>query len=98
MENSPLKPRTILLNAAFEGDLERLKKSASEVDSVDGDGLATVFRNTKDEDGRCALHHAAAGGKLDVLKYLIEEIKLIDDIDVKDNSVVVIGCVGICSA
>ncbi|KAI3833651.1 hypothetical protein MKX03_022429, partial [Papaver bracteatum] len=77
---------TILLNAAFEGDLERLKKSASEVDSVDGDGLATIFRNTKNEDGRCALHHAAAGGKSDVLKYLIEEIKLIDDINVKDNS------------
>ncbi|KAI3855876.1 hypothetical protein MKX03_011531, partial [Papaver bracteatum] len=38
----------------------------------------------KDRDGRRAVHQAAAGGSVQVLKYLIEEIKL--EIDVRDGS------------
>ncbi|KAI3870400.1 hypothetical protein MKX03_008408, partial [Papaver bracteatum] len=58
----------------------------SVIAKINGDGLATIYRNTKDGDGRCALHYAASGEKSDVLKYLIEEIKLIDDINVQDYS------------
>ncbi|MCL7032504.1 hypothetical protein MKW94_001496, partial [Papaver nudicaule] len=72
---------TILLEAAYEG-LEQLKKL--ELDRILGDGLPTILGNTEDEEGRHALHYAAAGGRVDVLEYLIEEIKL--DINVQDNA------------
>ncbi|XP_026451618.1 serine/threonine-protein phosphatase 6 regulatory ankyrin repeat subunit C-like [Papaver somniferum] len=49
-----------------------------------GVGLPTILGNIRNEDGRRALHIAAAGGRLDVLKYLIEDMKL--NIDVQDNS------------
>ncbi|RZC85559.1 hypothetical protein C5167_041740 [Papaver somniferum] len=77
------RQRTQLLSAAYDGKLEQLKRFASELDEVTGDGISTILGNTKDGNGRRAIHHAASGGKLDVLKYLIEEIKL--DVDVKDG-------------
>ncbi|KAI3861222.1 hypothetical protein MKX03_016644 [Papaver bracteatum] len=83
MEHPPRK--TSVLKAADEGKLEQLKKCASELDHELGVGLPTILGNIRNEDsGRRALHFAAAGGRLDVLKYLIEDMKL--NIDVQDNS------------
>ncbi|MCL7047869.1 hypothetical protein MKW94_027205, partial [Papaver nudicaule] len=79
---------SIILNAAYEGKLKILKKCASELDHILGVGLPTILGDTKDGDGKHALHFAAAGGRVDVLEYLIEEMKL--DIDVTDNSGTVI--------
>ncbi|KAI3956107.1 hypothetical protein MKW98_027421 [Papaver atlanticum] len=75
----------MFLNAAYAGKLNKLKKFAEAMDHVIGDGIAAVIGNTKDEEGRRAIHHAAAGGRVNVLKYLIEEVKL-HDINVKAGS------------
>ncbi|KAI3855877.1 hypothetical protein MKX03_011532 [Papaver bracteatum] len=74
----------VLLNAAHVGELEQLKRSAAAIDHVIGVGIPGILENTEDDDGRSAIHYAAAGGRVNVLKYLVEEIKL--DVDVKTNS------------
>ncbi|KAI3917545.1 hypothetical protein MKW98_021307 [Papaver atlanticum] len=74
----------LFLKAAHLGQLNLLKHFALALDPLHGDGIAAVFENTRDGDGKCAVHFAAAGGSLQVLKYLIEEIKI--EIDVKDGS------------
>ncbi|OVA06699.1 Tetratricopeptide TPR-1 [Macleaya cordata] len=77
-------------NAAYTGKLHRFKKLASKHD--DGRGLAKTINSIKDEDGRGALTFAAAGGKLNVCKYLIEELRL--KVDVKDGN----GITPLCHA
>ncbi|KAI3981328.1 hypothetical protein MKX01_004592, partial [Papaver californicum] len=77
------------LCAAHDGKLKRLKKCAAALEQVLGDGIPTIIENTKNEFGRSAIHLAAAGGRVNVLKYLIEEMKL--DIDVKAASAAIEG-------
>ncbi|KAI3875361.1 hypothetical protein MKW98_000038 [Papaver atlanticum] len=71
------------LKAAHAGELNRLKQFALELDEVLGNGIPEILENIIDGEGRGAIHCAAAGGSVEVLKYLIEEIKL--EIDVKDG-------------
>ncbi|KAI3855880.1 hypothetical protein MKX03_011535 [Papaver bracteatum] len=73
----------IVLKAAHDGKLSRLKQYALELDELLGDGLPAIVRNTIDGDGRAAIHCAAAGGRVNILKYLIEEMGV--EIDVKDG-------------
>ncbi|OVA06698.1 Tetratricopeptide TPR-1 [Macleaya cordata] len=73
--------RVQILNAAITGKLNRLKKLSAKFD--DGKGLASTIMSFKDDNGRGALHFAAVEGKLNVLKYLIDELKL--DVDMKDG-------------
>ncbi|KAI3894355.1 hypothetical protein MKX03_001746, partial [Papaver bracteatum] len=74
---------TVFLNAAHVGKLKRLKKFAAALDHVLGDGIPAIVENTKNEDGRRVIHFAATGGKINILKYLIEDMRL--DVDVKDG-------------
>ncbi|RZC50336.1 hypothetical protein C5167_018763 [Papaver somniferum] len=67
--------KTSVLKAADEGKFEQLKKCASELDHELGVGLPIILGNIRNEGGRGALHLAAAGGRLDVVKYLIEDMK-----------------------
>ncbi|KAI3930891.1 hypothetical protein MKX01_006943 [Papaver californicum] len=75
---------TAMFLDAVHGELERFKKCAEGLNRLIGDGIAATVENTEDDDGKRVIHAAAAGGNVEVLKYLIEEIKL--DVDVKDNS------------
>ncbi|KAL5702066.1 hypothetical protein ACHQM5_027331 [Ranunculus cassubicifolius] len=70
-----------LLQAAFSGNLRRLKKLASELD--DGKGIAKTIAGVKDSLGMSAIHLAASKGNLNVCKYLIGELDL--DVDVKET-------------
>ncbi|KAI3855882.1 hypothetical protein MKX03_011537 [Papaver bracteatum] len=74
----------VFLKAAHLGQLNLLKQFALGLDPLHGDGIAEIIENTKDGDGKRAIHFAASGGSVEVLKYLIEELKL--EIDVKDGS------------
>ncbi|XP_007030542.2 PREDICTED: ankyrin-1 [Theobroma cacao] len=69
------------LNAACTGNLDLLKKVASQLD--DGKGLAKTVADIKDANKRGAIHFAAREGKTEVCKYLLEELKL--DVDTKDE-------------
>ncbi|KAI3848017.1 hypothetical protein MKX03_001129, partial [Papaver bracteatum] len=70
------------LNAANDGKLKRFKKYAAALDQLLGTGIPEIMENTQnDELGRRAIHMAAFGGRVNILKYLIEEIKV--NIDVK---------------
>ncbi|RZC70728.1 hypothetical protein C5167_033880 [Papaver somniferum] len=70
-----------LLDSAYTGNLDRFKIIASRYDDR-GDGLAITVERLKDRLGRGSLIFAAAGGSVNVCRYLIEELNL--DIDVKD--------------
>ncbi|KAI3911495.1 hypothetical protein MKW98_010382 [Papaver atlanticum] len=71
-----------LLDSAYTGDLDRFKMIASSYDTR-GDGLAKTIQRLVDGDGRGSLAFAAAGGRVDVCRYLLEELNL--DVDVKDD-------------
>ncbi|XP_026414186.1 26S proteasome non-ATPase regulatory subunit 10-like [Papaver somniferum] len=73
--------RVDILTAATKGELNGLKKLLAKCD--DGRGLATTVRNVKDDNGVGVIHFAAIEGKLNVLKYLIEELGL--DVNTKDE-------------
>ncbi|XP_010278138.1 PREDICTED: ankyrin-1-like isoform X2 [Nelumbo nucifera] len=70
-----------LLFAAYCGELHLFKKVAVKLDW--GEGLAKTVADIKDSNGQGALHHAAAGGRTQVCKCLLKELKL--DVDVKDG-------------
>ncbi|CAN6179833.1 unnamed protein product [Urochloa humidicola] len=65
----------ILLKAAFDGNLRLLKKMARSLDAG-GQGEAAVLAATTARDGNTALHLAAMEGRMDVLKYLVEDLGL----------------------
>ncbi|KAI5589781.1 hypothetical protein BDE02_05G184900 [Populus trichocarpa] len=69
------------LGAAFNGDLNLLKRQANELDM--GDGLEETVANIKDLNGRTALHFAAVGGRAHVCRYLTAEAKL--DVNARDG-------------
>ncbi|XP_010550914.1 PREDICTED: tankyrase [Tarenaya hassleriana] len=70
------------LNAAYTGNLDFLKKVAKQLD--DGKGLTKTVESIKDANKRGALHFAAREGRIEVCKYLLEELKL--DVDTKDEA------------
>ncbi|PIA36262.1 hypothetical protein AQUCO_03400280v1 [Aquilegia coerulea] len=71
-----------LLEAASTGNLERLKNLAAELD--DGKGLARIVVDIKDpKNGQTALHIAVRNRKLELFKYLVEDLKL--DFELKDK-------------
>ncbi|MCL7035158.1 hypothetical protein MKW94_008251, partial [Papaver nudicaule] len=74
----------LLLSAAHNGKLEHFKKLAEVLERMRGGGIKATLENVKDCGGYRALHYAAIGGSMNVLKYLLEEMKV--DIDVKDGS------------
>ncbi|XVF01559.1 hypothetical protein REPUB_Repub04eG0099600 [Reevesia pubescens] len=69
------------LNAACTGNLDLLKKIATQLD--EGKGLAKTLADIKDANKRGAIHFAAREGMTEVCKYLLEELKL--DVDTKDE-------------
>ncbi|RZC73160.1 hypothetical protein C5167_048642 [Papaver somniferum] len=72
-----------LLNSAYTGELDLFKMIASSYDKR-GNGLAKTIQRLVDGDGRGSLAFAAAGGRVNVCSYLLEELKL--DVDVKDDA------------
>ncbi|KAM0874928.1 hypothetical protein ACQ4PT_037121 [Festuca glaucescens] len=65
----------VLLYAASEGNLRLLKKMARGLDSG-GQGEASVLAAVADGEGNCALHLAAAAGRVDVCRYIVEDLRL----------------------
>lgn len=49
----------------------------------EGKGVQRTVADVKDANKRTALHFAAREGRIEVCKYLLEELKL--DVDVKDE-------------
>ncbi|KAI3893439.1 hypothetical protein MKX03_020283, partial [Papaver bracteatum] len=76
-------PHCELLNAAYKGELSRFKRSALNHAKGEGIGVKESIEKLKLEDGRGCLHFAAAGGSLQVCKYLLEKLKL--DVDSRDG-------------
>ncbi|XP_026418659.1 ankyrin-3-like [Papaver somniferum] len=76
-------PHFELFNAAYTGKHHNFKWLASDHAKGEGIGVATAIAKIRDEDERGCLHFAAAGGSLEVCKYLIEKLKL--DLDSKDR-------------
>ncbi|XP_026379117.1 ankyrin-3-like isoform X2 [Papaver somniferum] len=72
-----------LHNSAYTGELDLFKMIASSYDKR-GNGLAKTIQRLVDGDGRGSLAFAAAGGRVNVCSYLLEELKL--DVDVKDDA------------
>nr|XP_043632115.1 putative ankyrin repeat protein RF_0381 [Erigeron canadensis] len=70
-----------ILDAAVAGNLDFLKSVASQLD--EGKGLSQTVASIKDANKRGVLHFAAREGKIDVCKYLLEELKL--DVNTKDE-------------
>ncbi|KAL5720657.1 hypothetical protein ACHQM5_013303 [Ranunculus cassubicifolius] len=71
-----------LLESAFHGNLDRLKKLVAELD--DGNDIAKKIGGIRDTCGMSPLHLSIMNGKLEVVKYLIDELKL--DVDLKENN------------
>ncbi|XP_071679652.1 uncharacterized protein [Lolium perenne] len=65
----------VLLYAAFEGNIRLLKKMSRGLDSG-GQGEASVLAAVADNEGNCALHLAAAAGRVDVCRYIVEDLRL----------------------
>ncbi|KAI3932240.1 hypothetical protein MKW98_024960 [Papaver atlanticum] len=70
------------LNAARTGNLDLFKKLATELDD-EGKGLKKTVEDVKDANKRGAFHFAAREGKIEVCKYLAEELKI--DVNTKDE-------------
>ncbi|XP_026378893.1 ankyrin-3-like [Papaver somniferum] len=81
-EKEQVIKRDAILSAATSGKLNRLKELVAKYD--DGRGLANTVISIKDDNGVGVIHFAATEGKLNVLKYLIEELGL--DVDIKDDA------------
>ncbi|RZC47233.1 hypothetical protein C5167_040175 [Papaver somniferum] len=77
-------PHFELFNAAYTGKLHNFKSLASDLAKGEGIGVAEAIRKLVLENGKGFLHVAAAGGSLEVCKYLIENLKL--DVDSKDGT------------
>ncbi|MCL7030334.1 hypothetical protein MKW94_015511, partial [Papaver nudicaule] len=80
-----------LLNAAYTGELDSFKMVASSYDNK-GNGLARTIQCLVDGSGTGSLAFAAAGGSVDVCRYLVEELNF--DVDVKDDNGLTPLCFG----
>ncbi|CAN4108578.1 unnamed protein product [Withania somnifera] len=69
------------LKAACSGNIELFKKLAKQLD--DGKGLAGTVADVKDANNRGALIFAAREGKVELCKYLVEDLKV--DVNEKDD-------------
>ncbi|KAI3939881.1 hypothetical protein MKW98_029657 [Papaver atlanticum] len=78
----PMSAYFDLLDSAYKGELDRFIIIASSYDKR-GEGLSITVQRLVDGDGRGSLAFAAAGGKVNVCRYLLEQLNL--DVDVKDN-------------
>ncbi|KAI3843955.1 hypothetical protein MKX03_002386 [Papaver bracteatum] len=76
-------PHVELLDAAYKGDLNRFKRLALNHAKGERIGVAETVEKLINEGGRGSLHVAAAGGGLEVCKYLLETLKL--DVDSRDR-------------
>ncbi|KAM0874932.1 hypothetical protein ACQ4PT_037122 [Festuca glaucescens] len=65
----------LLLYAASEGNLRLLKKMARGLDSG-GQAEAAVLAAVTDGEGNRALHLAAAAGRVEVCRYIVEDLRL----------------------
>ncbi|XP_071679472.1 uncharacterized protein [Lolium perenne] len=65
----------VLLFAASEGNLRLLKKMARGLDSG-GQDEAAVLAAVTDGEGNRALHLAAAAGRVEVCRYIVEDLRL----------------------
>ncbi|KAM3261143.1 hypothetical protein ACQJBY_052043 [Aegilops geniculata] len=65
----------VLLRAASDGNLRLLKKMARAMTSG-GQGEAAVLAAVEDGEGNRALHLAAGAGRLEVCRYLVEDLRL----------------------
>ncbi|KAI3929878.1 hypothetical protein MKW98_004032 [Papaver atlanticum] len=74
--------RDTILSAATSGKLNRLKELIAKYD--DGRGPANTVMSIKDDNGVGVIHFVAEEGKLNVLKYLIEELGL--DVNMKNDA------------
>ncbi|KAI3885697.1 hypothetical protein MKX03_027887 [Papaver bracteatum] len=76
-------PHFAFFNAAYTDKIFNFKWLASDHAQGEEIGVATTIGKMRDKDERGCLHFAAAGGSLEVCKYLIETLKL--DVDPKDE-------------
>ncbi|MCL7032641.1 hypothetical protein MKW94_027747, partial [Papaver nudicaule] len=76
-------PHSEMFDAAYTGNLNRFKRLALNHAKGEEIGVREEIRKAKDRDGRGSLHIAAAGGSLQVCRYLLETLKL--DVDPKDG-------------
>ncbi|OMO78390.1 hypothetical protein CCACVL1_14412 [Corchorus capsularis] len=68
----------IWFDAANSGDLDRLKELV--LTRLDGGKLATALAYYKGKGGQTVFHFAATAGRMEICKYLVEELKLnVDD-------------------
>ena len=72
-----------LLRAAQKGNLEALKAAALELAEKKIEKVLEAVSETKDATGRGCLHFAAHKGHLEVVTYLLEEIKV--PVDARDD-------------
>nr|XP_019066592.1 ankyrin repeat domain-containing protein 50-like isoform X2 [Solanum lycopersicum] len=70
------------LESACAGDVELFKKLAKGLDH-DGKGLAATVAGVKDAQKRGSLHFAAGEGKIDLCKYLVDDLKM--DVNERDK-------------
>lgn len=59
----------------------------------EGKGMAKTVADVKDANKRTALHFAAREGRIEVCKFLVEELKL--DVNVKDEDGIVLNLISI---
>ncbi|KAL5724235.1 hypothetical protein ACHQM5_007519 [Ranunculus cassubicifolius] len=82
----------LLLEAAFQGDLRRLKKLAAELN--DGRGIEKTIESIRDNMSQSALHLAAEEGMTDMCKYLIDRCKI--DVNQQDARGIIDEIILIC--
>lgn len=69
-----------LLRSAQRGDVPSLKAAVLELAENDPEKLQETATETKDATGRTCLHFAANKGHLEAVQYLLEELKVLPDL------------------
>ncbi|KAF9606001.1 hypothetical protein IFM89_021327 [Coptis chinensis] len=94
IEKIDLTPDEKFLETANFGSLTRFKKLAKQLD-VNGKGLAETVANVRNHHGLSSLHYAALNGQLELLKYMIDDLKLdVDTRTYKDGTPLLYACLG----
>lgn len=63
-EEKPMTPTDVLCAAARAGELAKVKELLA---------ASPLLIRAKDDEGKTALHHAASGGRMEVVKFLLEQ-------------------------